>query len=300
MTLKIIGHRGSGRNEENPFSDEIPPQHTRLSFENAMKKGADGVEFDIFMSKDDVPVIIHRQGAIDLKISKLTVDEIQKIALPDNQHIMTLEECLEYLAELNERTPGKDMIINAELKGPGVVEKTRDVIEAIASRTTLRPAQIYFDALEWDRLAHMRAVDPDAQLMPALSTARLFNMAGKGSSNGKPYDTTVMQELEAFIVDHKCCGIDVMTADIKPEMLALARKLNVGFCSYPQGPHPRANATSIQRNIGLLDEYSRTCPQPVIVKVEDVMATRAVLADYKQNNPVQFEKIERVMGMRLS
>lgn len=300
MALKIIGHRGSGRNEENPFANEIPPQHTRLSFEDVMNKGADGVEFDIFMSKDDVPVIIHRQGAIDLKVSERTVAEIQKIPLPQNQHILTLEECLEYLAELNERLPRKDMIINAELKGPGVVVRTRDIIEAVSSRTTLKPSQIYFDALEWDRLAHMRAVDPQAQLMPALSTARLFNMAGKGDSNGKPYDKDVMQELEAFIVDNNCCGIDVMTADIKPDMLALAQKLNVGFCSYPQGPHPRLNAFGIQHNIGLLDDYSRTCALPVIVKVEDVVATRAVLNAYQKGLPLQPEKIERVMGMRLT
>lgn len=300
MTLKVIGHRGSGRNEENPFAADIPPQHTKLSFADAMIKGADGVEFDIFMSKDDVPVIIHRQGAIDLGIGNLSVDEIRRIPLPDDQHILTLEECLEYLAELNERAPGRNMIINAELKGPGVVVKTRDIIESIASRTSLKPSQIYFDALEWDRLAHMRAVDPHAQIMPALSTARLFNMAGKGNSSGKPYDVTVMQELEAFIVDNKCCGIDVMTADIKPEMIELARKLNVGFCSYPQGPHPRANALSIQRNIGLLDEYAKTSEHPVILKVEDVVATRSIIADYRQGTPAQNEKIERAMGMRLT
>ena len=90
-----------------------------------------------------------------------------------------------------------------------------------------------------------------------------------------------------------------MTADLRPEMLALAQRLNVGFCSYPQGPHPKAAAAAIQRNIGILDDFARQSTQPVIIKVEDVVATRALLNDCRQGGPTALDKVERMMGTRL-
>ncbi len=45
-----IGHRGA--------SGEAP-ENTRLAFELALRQGADGLEFDVHLSADGVPVVIH-------------------------------------------------------------------------------------------------------------------------------------------------------------------------------------------------------------------------------------------------
>lgn len=298
--IKIIGHRGSGRTDNNPFAEGKPPQHTLLSFQKVVEAGADGIEFDIFRSKDGVPVIIHRKGAAELAIGDLTLDEISRISLPDGQHIPTLEEVFVFFAEIDARLPGKKLILNAELKGPGIVTETVSVIEDVARRYPLDRSRIYFDSLEWERLSELRDLDPGARIMPALSTARLFNLAALPPGADKKYDRAVLEELEDFILDKRCCGIDVMTADIRPEMIALAERTNVGFCSYPQGPHPRTAAEGIYRNIGLLDAFSRRNRQPVIFKVEDVDAARSLVEDCSRGLPVSAAKIERVMGMRLT
>lgn len=91
-----------------------------------------------------------------------------------------------------------------------------------------------------------------------------------------------------------------MTADIMPQMIDLAKRLNVGFCSYPQGPHPKSMADRIYANIGLLEEFSRSSQQPVILKVEDVTATFGLVEEYISAKPVSLDKIERMMGMTLS
>ena len=61
MALEFIGHRGDGRTIDNPFAGNKAPQNTLLSFENAIKHGADGVEFDIFLSQDNIPIINDRE-----------------------------------------------------------------------------------------------------------------------------------------------------------------------------------------------------------------------------------------------
>ena len=306
MTLKIIGHRGSGRTDNNPFAAGKPPQHTEESYLKAIADGADGFEFDIFLTKDGVPVVIHRKAAEELPISDLNVSEAQALDLPDGQKIMTLEQTLVFLAELNQNREGKPpVIVNAELKGPGVARPTCDVIERVVASHGLDKNVIYFDSLQWERLAEMRQIDPDAQLMPALSTVRLFNIQAGASTKDKDYDPLVMRALARFIKDNDCCGVDVMTGDIRPEMIDLARELNVGFCSYPQGPQQRENADIMFRNIGVLAEFAKSTRQPVIMKVDDVAATRELAKDasHQSDNELtasQIENIERIMGMHFT
>jgi glycerophosphoryl diester phosphodiesterase len=46
----IIGHRGASASA---------PENTLIAFELAMTEGADGIEFDVQLASDDVPVVIH-------------------------------------------------------------------------------------------------------------------------------------------------------------------------------------------------------------------------------------------------
>jgi glycerophosphoryl diester phosphodiesterase len=46
----IIGHRGAS---------SIAPENTLAAFERALADGADGIEFDVRLARDRVPVVIH-------------------------------------------------------------------------------------------------------------------------------------------------------------------------------------------------------------------------------------------------
>jgi glycerophosphoryl diester phosphodiesterase len=48
--LLVIGHRGSSAHA---------PENTFASFDRAQHDGADGIEFDVRLAKDDVPVVFH-------------------------------------------------------------------------------------------------------------------------------------------------------------------------------------------------------------------------------------------------
>ncbi|HYE65662.1 MAG TPA: glycerophosphodiester phosphodiesterase family protein [Pyrinomonadaceae bacterium] len=46
----IIGHRGASA---------VAPENTLIAFERALQDGADGIEFDVRLARDGVPVVIH-------------------------------------------------------------------------------------------------------------------------------------------------------------------------------------------------------------------------------------------------
>jgi glycerophosphoryl diester phosphodiesterase len=74
-SLLILGHRGSSASA---------PENTLAAFSRALRDGADGIEFDVRLSRDGVPVVIHdanlkRTGLIDQLVSELSAAELQAI-----------------------------------------------------------------------------------------------------------------------------------------------------------------------------------------------------------------------------
>ena len=71
----IIGHRGAAA---------VAPENTLASFEQAMHDGADGIEFDVRLSSDGVPVVIHdatltRTASVKSQVAKLSAAELALI-----------------------------------------------------------------------------------------------------------------------------------------------------------------------------------------------------------------------------
>lgn len=71
----IIGHRGASA---------LAPENTLAAFRAAVDEGADGVEFDVRLSRDGQAVVIHdsrldRTGRRHLKVADLTAAELGKV-----------------------------------------------------------------------------------------------------------------------------------------------------------------------------------------------------------------------------
>ena len=74
-TPLILGHRGSSA---------CAPENTLAAFSQAIRDRADGIEFDVRLSRDGVPMVIHdatlkRTARIDQSVSELTAAQLQKI-----------------------------------------------------------------------------------------------------------------------------------------------------------------------------------------------------------------------------
>lgn len=95
----IIGHRGA------PL---VALENTMPAFEAAIAAGADGIEFDVQLSRDSVPVIIHddtlrRTHELRRRVTELTAAELKRLGVP------SLREFFELMA-------GNDLLIYLELK----------------------------------------------------------------------------------------------------------------------------------------------------------------------------------------
>lgn len=152
----IFGHRGASH---------AAPQNTLSAFERAAEMGADGVELDVRLSSDGVPVVIHDERVDYVTngagaVADLTVYELQTLDAGvrydqsfAGERIPTLEEVLENF--------GTRLLTNIELKAFG----RRDAALAIAVVDVVRrlglAKRVWFSSFKPYALSQARLVAPE-------------------------------------------------------------------------------------------------------------------------------------------
>lgn len=114
------------------------PENTAVSFKKALSDGADGIEFDVHLTVDGIPVVMH-----DEKVDRTTdgqglivqqsIEDIKKLDTGSyygdkyrGEKILTLEETLEIAIN--------SQIINIELKqGPVIYQRLEDKVMEIVN-----------------------------------------------------------------------------------------------------------------------------------------------------------------------
>ena len=87
-TPLIIGHRGASA---------VAPENTIAAFQAAIDAGADGIEFDVRLSRDGVPVVIHddtlyRTHGIRQRVGEMTLNDLNKVDVPSLEQLFELFE----------------------------------------------------------------------------------------------------------------------------------------------------------------------------------------------------------------
>lgn len=112
MTTKIIAHRGASK---------LAPENTMYAFELAYKLGAEGIETDVQLTKDHIPVLIHDETVKRTTngtgyVKDYTYEELKELdagswfsAEFKEARIITLDSFLQWVKP-------KDLYINIELK----------------------------------------------------------------------------------------------------------------------------------------------------------------------------------------
>ncbi|AYF92122.1 glycerophosphodiester phosphodiesterase family protein [Apilactobacillus bombintestini] len=105
MRTMIFGHRGV---------PELYPENSLQGFRYAVHHGIEGVEFDVHLTKDNVPVVMHDEK-IDRTtdgrgyIKNYTYQELRQFSLENYEPIPSLQEVLDLLE-------GRDVYVNLEFK----------------------------------------------------------------------------------------------------------------------------------------------------------------------------------------
>lgn len=176
MTPLILGHRGARA---------YAPMNTLQAFDLAREQGADGIELDVWLSKDGVPVILHDEHVDETtdgagSIREMTLAEIARLDAGRwfgeafaGARIPTLESVFA-------RYPG--WLINVEIKaaGDGEHEQTDGVEAAVAGliRQHGRAAHTIVSSFSLQVLRRFRALMPEVAIgylyydrLPALDDA---------------------------------------------------------------------------------------------------------------------------------
>ncbi len=167
----IIAHRGASA---------LAPENTLAAFSKAIEDGAEGIEFDVRLAKDDV-VIFHdatlgRLTARKNLVSSLTSAELQKIDVGSwfnkrrpndsaqdfsNETIPTLKRTLEFLKDF------KGLIyIELKCRESDVEKLSKAVCEAISDSPLL--AQMIVKSFQLEVVPQIR------RICPKVKTAALF------------------------------------------------------------------------------------------------------------------------------
>jgi glycerophosphoryl diester phosphodiesterase len=96
----IIGHRGASA---------VAPENTITAFRAAILAGADGIEFDVRLSGEGMPVVIHdetlsRTHGVRRRVAELTSHELDELGVPS-------------LRELFELMASNELLLCLEIKG---------------------------------------------------------------------------------------------------------------------------------------------------------------------------------------
>ncbi|WP_188453724.1 glycerophosphodiester phosphodiesterase [Virgibacillus oceani] len=124
MTTKIIAHRGASK---------LAPENTMPAFRLAHELGSDGIETDVQLTKDNVPVLIHDEHVKRTTngigyIKDLTINQVKQLDAGSwfskkyaGTSIITLEEFLHWIKP-------KPLYLNIELKNNKIDYKNIETI----------------------------------------------------------------------------------------------------------------------------------------------------------------------------
>ncbi|TFG18281.1 MAG: glycerophosphodiester phosphodiesterase [Promethearchaeota archaeon] len=113
----IIGHRGASK---------IAPENTLKAFREAIRLGADSIEFDVQQTVDGELVIIHdsniqRITGMEGYVEEMTLDELKKLDFGNGETIPTLSELIELAKE--------KIALNCEIKVEGITKKVVELFQ---------------------------------------------------------------------------------------------------------------------------------------------------------------------------
>ncbi|CAN5636001.1 glycerophosphodiester phosphodiesterase [soil metagenome] len=167
----IIGHRGA---------PSIAPENTLASFARALHDRAEGIEFDVRLSQDGLPVVIHdatlaRTGLIDGVVAELSAEVLGRTDVgswfmqrPNARDVDFSNQKLPNLQQVFDLLAHSDALLYLEMKGEtGDVERLPAVV-AGAIRKHAIAKRIIVSSFNLSLVRAVKVIDP------AIRTAALF------------------------------------------------------------------------------------------------------------------------------
>jgi glycerophosphoryl diester phosphodiesterase len=188
--MLIIGHRGASA---------VAPENTMAAFREAIAVGADGIEFDVRLTRDGVPVVIHdstlrRTGSLPHRIADLTWAEVSKVDVGSWFKGSFVNETVPSLAELFTLFQSNNSTLYLEMKSDSAADQ-RPLAEACvrAINDHSLKERVIVECFQLPALKIVKEIDPEIKTVAlfepsftnpsVLSDQRIINQAtGVGAS----------------------------------------------------------------------------------------------------------------------
>jgi glycerophosphoryl diester phosphodiesterase len=168
--LEIIAHRG--------YSARAP-ENTLASMDRAIAAGADAVEWDVHLTADGTPVVIHddtlqRTSDGRGRVRDHTLEQLRALDFGGWFGREFAGERIPTLAEALERTRGR-VRVYCEIKQGADTDEVDRIFDLV--RDADRVGDVVFISFDWQTLARIHARDAEASTGFILDDRRLFDDA---------------------------------------------------------------------------------------------------------------------------
>lgn len=297
MSFVILGHRGMGPTSTlEEITPEVLPENSLAAFEKSFELGADGIEFDVHLTRDGELAVIHHRS-LNKKVAGadrgdtnlgLTTDfnlaALEEFDIGNGHQIPSLRDTLDLIVAYNEKyreRTGENLTIDIEFKGEGTVAPTYDVISEYIEDGRLNKEDFIFNSFNWERLEQLRGLDSELKVMPAITTSDLFGdenveMPGWKVKPGTPYSPAGLKMLADFHERVGCHAFDCIIFDLRPEMIDFCEKQGVGL--FTSTSSETIKASEIKTQLALMMEAKERLKFTGF-RADDVAETRKMLDD---------------------
>ena len=162
----IIGHRGASA---------VAPENTIAAFQEAIAVGANGIEFDVRLTNDGVPVVIHdstlrRTGGVNQRVADLSWQELSKIDVGSWFNPRFAGERLPSLAQLFDlfRTDNRSLYLEMKCDSPAEYKPLAEACCRMIDEFSFKE-RVVVECFQLPALEVLKEIDPD------IKTAALFD-----------------------------------------------------------------------------------------------------------------------------
>ena len=190
ITSHVIAHRGAWKNT-------TVPENSIAALQHAIQLGCYGSEFDVHMSADSVPFVLHDHSIQGIHIEKTNAADLKKIKLANGESLPTLEDYL-----LSGKSQNKTRLI-LEIKSSSVSKErslalTKKCVDLV-NKTGVADLTDYI-AFDFDVCLQVKKLAPNAHVQYLNGDKTPKQLAAAGL-DGFDYHFSVLKRNETWLAD---------------------------------------------------------------------------------------------------
>lgn len=190
VVTHVIAHRGAWKNTG-------VPENSIAALQHAIRLGCWGSEFDVHMSADSIPFVLHDHSIQGISIETTPASELRKLKLTNGEPLPTLEEYL-----LAGKSQNNTRLI-LEIKSSGISKERSLALTAkcveLVHKINVASITEYI-AFDFEVCKKVKALDPDAVVTYLNGDKSPADLAAAGL-DGLDYHYSVLKKNESWLQD---------------------------------------------------------------------------------------------------